>query len=35
MSHRQPIDRVEDYTTAFLATFGVFLFMDYWMIAAA
>ena len=35
MSHRQPIGRVEDYTTAFLATFGVFLFMVFWMIAAA
>ncbi|MEL6839498.1 MAG: hypothetical protein AAFP85_09410 [Pseudomonadota bacterium] len=35
MSHRKPIDRVEDYTDAFLTTFGVFLFMVFWMIAAA
>ena len=35
MSHRQPIDRVEDYTDAFLTTLGVFLFMVFWMIAAA
>ena len=35
MSHRQPIDHVEDYTDAFLTTLGVFLFMVFWMIAAA
>ncbi len=35
MSHRHSIDRVEDYTAAFLTTFGVFLFMAFWMIAAA
>lgn len=35
MSHRQPIRRVEDYTNAFLTTLGVFLFMVFWMIAAA
>lgn len=35
MSHRQPIQRVEDYTDAFLTTLGVLLFMVFWMIAAA
>ncbi len=35
MSHRQPIQRVEDYTDAFLTTLGVFLFMVFWIIAAA
>lgn len=35
MSHRPPIQSVEDYTDAFLTTFGVFLFMVFWMIAAA
>lgn len=35
MSYHKPIDRVEDYTDAFLTTFGVFLFMVFWMIAAA
>ncbi len=34
MSHRPPIQRVEDYTDAFLTTLGVFLFMAFWMIAA-
>lgn len=35
MSHRKPIQRVENYTDAFLTTLGVFLFMVFWMIAAA
>ena len=35
MSHRRPIDTVEDYTDAFLTTLGVFLFMSFWVIAAA
>ena len=35
MSHRRPIDSVEDYTDAFLTTLGVFLFMSFWVIAAA
>lgn len=35
MSHRPPINAVEDYTDAFLTTLGVFLFMVLWMIAAA
>lgn len=35
MSHRKPIEAVEDYTDAFLTTLGVFLFMVFWMIAAA
>ncbi|WP_341366587.1 hypothetical protein [Yoonia sp. BS5-3] len=35
MSHRPPINAVEDYTDAFLTTLGVFLFMVFWMIAAA
>jgi threonine/homoserine/homoserine lactone efflux protein len=30
-----PIRRVEDYTDAFLTTLGVFLFVVFWMIAAA
>ena len=29
-----PEGRVEDYTDAFLATLGVFLFMVFWTIAA-
>ncbi|WP_342076492.1 hypothetical protein [Yoonia sp. SS1-5] len=32
---RPPIEPVEDYTDAFLGTLGVFLFMVFWMIAAA
>ncbi len=28
-----PIRRIEDYTDAFLATLGVFLFMAFWVIA--
>ena len=35
MSDRPPIEAVQDYTDAFLTTFGVFLFMVFWMIAAA
>ena len=35
MSHRRPIEAVEDYTDAFLATLWVFLFMSFWVIAAA
>ncbi len=35
MSDRPPIQAVEDYTDAFLTTLGVFLFMVFWMIAAA
>lgn len=35
MSDRPPIDAVQDYTDAFLTTLGVFLFMVFWMIAAA
>ncbi|MEJ6403510.1 hypothetical protein [Yoonia sp. 2307UL14-13] len=31
----EPRQSVEDYTDAFLATLGVFLFMVFWMIAAA
>lgn len=31
----QPIDAVEDYTDAFLGTLWVFLFMGFWVIAAA
>ncbi|MGJ8623968.1 MAG: hypothetical protein ACSHW1_14505 [Yoonia sp.] len=31
----QPIRRVENYTDAFLTTFGVILFMTLWVIAAA
>jgi len=31
----QPSGRVENYTDAFLTTLGVFLFMVFWMIAAA
>ncbi len=31
----EPKQRVEDYTDAFLTTLGVFLFMVFWMIAAA
>lgn len=34
MSHR-PIREVEDYTNAFLTSFGVLLFMVFWIIAAA
>ncbi len=34
MSQR-PIRPVENYTDAFLTTLGVFLFMVFWMIAAA
>ena len=34
MSHR-PIQAVEDYTDAFLGTLFVFLFMGFWVIAAA
>lgn len=34
MSH-QPIQTVEDYTDAFLGTLFVFLFMGFWVIAAA
>ena len=34
MSQR-PIERVEDYTNAFLTTFGFLLFMTFWVIAAA
>lgn len=34
MSH-EPIRSVEDYTDAFLTTLGVFLFMTFWIIAAA
>ena len=34
MSHR-PIQAVEDYTDAFLGTLWVFLFMGFWVIAAA
>lgn len=30
-----PTDPVEDYTDAFLTTLGFFLFMVFWMIAAA
>lgn len=30
----QPHGRVENYTDAFLTTFGVFLFMALWTIAA-
>ena len=35
MSNRPPIKSVENYTDAFLTTFGVILFMVFWMIAAA
>jgi len=35
MSHRRPVEAVEDYTNAFLATLWVFLFMSFWVIAAA
>ena len=35
MSNHPPIKTVENYTDAFLTTFGVFLFMVLWMIAAA
>lgn len=31
----QPIQAVEDYTDAFLGTLWVFLFMGFWVIAAA
>ena len=31
----EPRQSVEDYTDAFLTTLGVFLFMVFWMIAAA
>ena len=34
MSH-YPVGRVEDYTNAFLTTLGFFLFMVFWVIAAA
>ena len=29
------ISRVQDYTDAFLTTLGIFLFMSFWVIAAA
>jgi threonine/homoserine/homoserine lactone efflux protein len=32
---QHPIRQVENYTDAFLTTLGVFLFMAFWMIAAA
>ncbi|MEJ8561580.1 hypothetical protein QTO30_10370 [Yoonia sp. GPGPB17] len=35
MSHHRPIQAVEDYTDAFLGTLWVFLFMGFWVIAAA
>ena len=35
MSHRRPVAAVEDYTNAFLATLWLFLFMSFWVIAAA
>lgn len=35
MSYRRPVEAVEDYTNAFLATLWVFLFMSFWVIAAA
>ena len=35
MSHRRPIEAVEDYTNAFLGTLWVVLFMGFWVIAAA
>ncbi|KQI71518.1 hypothetical protein AN191_12990 [Loktanella sp. 5RATIMAR09] len=35
MSQHRPIQAVEDYTDAFLGTLWVFLFMGFWVIAAA
>ena len=35
MSHRRPVQAVEDYTNAFLAWLWVLLFMSFWVIAAA
>lgn len=35
MSQHRPIQAVEDYTDAFLGTLFVFLFMGFWVIAAA
>lgn len=35
MSYRRPVEAVEDYTNAFLATLWVVLFMSFWVIAAA
>ncbi len=35
MSYRRPVEAVEDYTNAFLATLWLFLFMSFWVIAAA
>jgi len=35
MSHHRPIQAVENYTDAFLGTLFVFLFMGFWVIAAA
>lgn len=35
MPNRPPIQAVDDYTDAFLTTLGVFLFMVFWIIAAA
>ncbi|MCK0095411.1 hypothetical protein MWU60_07490 [Yoonia sp. F2084L] len=32
---QQPIQAVEDYTDAFLGTLFIFLFMGFWVIAAA
>ena len=33
MSYRRPVEAVEDYTNAFLATLWVLLFMSFWAIA--
>jgi len=33
MRHRPPPRRVENYTSAFLVSFGVLIFMSFWTIA--
>ena len=35
MSYRRPVESVEDYTNAFLAWFGVLLFIAFWFVAVA